>query len=158
MHLAGPELSTTSYKKRKVKVTKAKQAEFEQGWRDRNVRLKEMGLPKETLEQYIDWVHGKVKKNKQNRTKSEIYNQSWVPPRVETQDVGISCETSRKAADSKANINTGKHSSWVTGACSSKPSPTYTGTKMIGVATMHKSNMVPVFTDDEAKDISSMRR
>ena len=34
----------------------------------------------------------------------------------------------------------------------------YTGDKMKGVATMHKSNAVPVFTDTEAKEISSMRR
>ena len=34
----------------------------------------------------------------------------------------------------------------------------YTGTKVKGIATMHKSNGVPVFTDEEAKDISSMRR
>lgn len=34
----------------------------------------------------------------------------------------------------------------------------YTGDKMKGIATMHKSNAVPVFTDTEAKEISSMRR
>ena len=34
----------------------------------------------------------------------------------------------------------------------------YTGTKVKGIATLHKSNGVPVFTDQEAKDISSMRR
>ena len=34
----------------------------------------------------------------------------------------------------------------------------YTGTKIKGIGTMHKSNSVPVFSDDEAKDISSMRR
>jgi hypothetical protein len=40
-----------------------------------------------------------------------------------------------------------------------KPVPnSYTGNKMKGIATMHKSNAVPVFTDTEAKEISSMRR
>ena len=34
----------------------------------------------------------------------------------------------------------------------------YTGIKVKGIATMHKSNGVPVFTDEEAKDISKMRR
>ncbi len=34
----------------------------------------------------------------------------------------------------------------------------YTGTKIIGIGTMHKSNAVPIFSDDEAKAISSMRR
>lgn len=34
----------------------------------------------------------------------------------------------------------------------------YTGTKVKGIATMHKSNAVPVFSDEEAVDISKMRR
>lgn len=34
----------------------------------------------------------------------------------------------------------------------------YTGDKVIGIATMHKSNLVPVFTDESAVDISHMRR
>jgi hypothetical protein len=44
------------------------------------------------------------------------------------------------------------------GAVSSKPSPVYTGTKVLGIGTMHKSNAVPIFSDDEAKEISTMRR
>lgn len=39
-----------------------------------------------------------------------------------------------------------------------KQVPVYTGTAMKGVATMHKSNSVPVFTEDEAVDIAHMRR
>jgi hypothetical protein len=34
----------------------------------------------------------------------------------------------------------------------------YTGTKVKGIGTMHKSNAVPVFNDQEAHDISKMRR
>jgi hypothetical protein len=34
----------------------------------------------------------------------------------------------------------------------------YTGTMVKGIATMHKSNAVPVFSDEEAIDISKMRR
>jgi hypothetical protein len=34
----------------------------------------------------------------------------------------------------------------------------YTGSKVKGIATMHKSNAVPVFSDEEAIDISRMRR
>ena len=34
----------------------------------------------------------------------------------------------------------------------------YTGNKIIGIGTLHKSNAVPVFSAEEAKDISSMRR
>ena len=34
----------------------------------------------------------------------------------------------------------------------------YTGEKIIGIATLHKSNAVPVFSQEEAVDISKMRR
>ena len=34
----------------------------------------------------------------------------------------------------------------------------YSGTKMIGIATLHKSNAVPVFSEEEIIDISHMRR
>jgi hypothetical protein len=38
------------------------------------------------------------------------------------------------------------------------PAKMYTGTKVKGIATMHKSNAVPVFSDEEAVEISRMRR
>lgn len=34
----------------------------------------------------------------------------------------------------------------------------YTGDKIVGIAAMHKSNLVPVFNEEAAKDISKMRR
>lgn len=34
----------------------------------------------------------------------------------------------------------------------------YTGTRMIGIAVMHKSNSVPVFSADDAVDLARMRR
>jgi hypothetical protein len=34
----------------------------------------------------------------------------------------------------------------------------YTGDKMKGIGTLHKSNAVPIFTDEEAKDQATMRR
>ena len=34
----------------------------------------------------------------------------------------------------------------------------YTGTKVLGIATMHKSNAVPVFAEEEAIEITRMRR
>ena len=46
-----------------------------------------------------------------------------------------------------------------TGGTASLAAPkVYTGTKVKGIATMHKSNAVPVFSDEEAVDISRMRR
>jgi hypothetical protein len=44
------------------------------------------------------------------------------------------------------------------GACTLPPPKVYTGTMVKGIATMHKSNAVPVFSDEQAVDISKMRR
>lgn len=44
------------------------------------------------------------------------------------------------------------------GTATLPPPKVYTGTKVKGIATMHKSNAVPVFSDEEAVDISKMRR
>ena len=63
--------------------------------------------------------------------------------------------TAPKAADTKKipSLN-----SWVTGAVNVKQTQQYTGDKIIGIGTMHKSNAVPIFSDQQAKDISTMRR
>jgi hypothetical protein len=34
----------------------------------------------------------------------------------------------------------------------------YTGDKVLGIATMHKSNAVPIFSNDEAVEVAKMRR
>jgi hypothetical protein len=44
------------------------------------------------------------------------------------------------------------------GVATYKASPQYTGTKVKGIGTMHKSNAVPIFSDEEAIEISTMRR
>lgn len=43
-------------------------------------------------------------------------------------------------------------------ACTKRFGNSYTGDKIKGIGTMHKSNAVPVFSDNEAKEIASMRR
>ena len=44
------------------------------------------------------------------------------------------------------------------GAVSSKPRQYYTGDKILGIGTLHKSNAVPVFSNEEATDMAKMRR
>ena len=44
------------------------------------------------------------------------------------------------------------------GAVTYKESPQYTGTKMLGISQMAKSNAVPVFNSDHIVDIARMRR
>lgn len=45
-----------------------------------------------------------------------------------------------------------------TGIAARPADKVYTGTAIIGIGTMHKSNAVPIFSSDDAKAISSMRR
>lgn len=42
--------------------------------------------------------------------------------------------------------------------CARPADKVYTGDKIKGIGTMHKSNAVPIFTDEEARDIARMRR
>jgi hypothetical protein len=70
----------------------------------------------------------------------------------------------RKTFTGHVNINAERSTRHIpsldTGLGTTAPVPTkqYTGDKMIGIGTMHKSNMVPIFSDKEAREISTMRR
>lgn len=44
------------------------------------------------------------------------------------------------------------------GPCTKPEQKVYTGSKIKGIGTMHKSNAVPIFSDEEAIDIAKMRR
>lgn len=155
MHLEGPWLSTTATRQRGEKLTKAKMVELEQGWRERNQRLKEMHLPKETFEQYLDWVYGRGKKEKTKTTVETKFKKTFAQ---KTSGNESQIPNLRRGIGSNQGTVADRKPLWITGAVSSKPSPVYTGSKIIGIGTMHKSNAVPVFSDDEAKDISRMRR
>lgn len=48
--------------------------------------------------------------------------------------------------------------SWNVGAVTTKQSQQYTGDSIIGIGTLHKSNAVPIFSNQEAEDIAKMRR
>lgn len=44
------------------------------------------------------------------------------------------------------------------GIGSTKEKQYYTGSNMIGIGTLHKSNAVPIFSEDDAKEQARMRR
>ncbi len=50
------------------------------------------------------------------------------------------------------SLNSGYHD------CTKRSIPQYTGTSMIGIGTLHKSNAVPIFSEDDAKEQARMRR
>lgn len=165
MSLASPALTTTSYKKRTEKITKAKQAELERDWRARNQRLKEMGLPKETYEQFLEWIYGRGKKTK---TKTGVTKENKTAYAKSGQGCKkmVSAATISGFGNNSADSVSGDPPAnkmetrklWVTGPCSSKPSPVYTGGEIIGITVLHKSCLQPVFNKEAAEDAAKMRR
>ena len=110
-------------------------------------KSKSKGMSKAQKAEYAAWCakydidpNGKIKKNKPSV--AVVYS-----PVVVT-------ETSVRQTRHIPSRDTGHSGTVTTGR---KPMQ-YTGDNIIGVATMHKSNLVPVFNTDSAKDISSMRR
>ena len=71
--------------------------------------------------------------------------------KAEPLDYKLSAPAGRFTTHHIPSVNTG-------GTATLAPAKVYTGTKVKGIATMHKSNAVPVFSDEEAVEISKMRR
>jgi hypothetical protein len=92
----------------------------------------------------LDAEWQKLKDQYAPKTKLKVGRSSYVPPKPVRRD-----------ADQPRipSLDTG-----VTGAVNVRMPMQYTGDKIVGIGTMHKSNSVPIFSDQEAKDISSMRR
>jgi hypothetical protein len=67
--------------------------------------------------------------------------------------LSLAIPTNRTANSHIPSLDTG-----ITGPVTVKQSQKYTGDKILGIGTMHKSNAVPIFSDEQAKDISKMRR
>jgi hypothetical protein len=128
MHLEGPWLSTTGKKKGKQK------------WASAEHKRRSEELDKEWKELKKRWgveTEQKKRDRAMNNREEWTYNMA-APPGRETKHI-----------PSHGNSS---------GVAVLEPAKVYTGTKVLGIATMHKSNAVPVFSDEEAKSISSMRR
>ena len=140
MSMVGPGLTTTSYKKRKQsKRTKVQQLKFEQQHREYNKSMKRIHAHDQmmSLEDYDLYVRGMYKPK---ATKFKEYTPSAV------------FTAERKHYPSVGNG---------VGIAPVKETLKYTGErKLLGIATMHKSNMVPIFEDNkhEAIEIARMRR
>jgi hypothetical protein len=129
MHLEGPWLSTTGKKKGKKKWASAEAKAKAEALEDSWKRL----LKRQGVEQ---------EERKRSRSSSA--------PALSTV-YSLSIPEGRNTTAHLKSVDTG-------GNATLKPPKVYTGDKVKGIATMHKSNAVPVFSDQEAIDISKMRR
>lgn len=128
MHLHHPSLSLTGKKKGKIKF-KSVEAKREH---DRLEQEWKALLKRQGLE-----AEDK-KRNRALKAEPLLYKLSTPVGRTTSHDI--------------PSLNSGA------GVATLAPAKVYTGTKVMGIATMHKSNAVPVFSDEEAIEISSMRR
>jgi N-acetylglucosamine-6-phosphate deacetylase len=129
MHLEGPWLSTTGKKKGKQKFASAEQAR------------KARDLDESWKELQKRWgIEAEEKKRKRAMSAEPLAG-----------NYSLSVPAGRSTAHIKS---LGQDS----GVATLRAPKVYTGTKVKGIATMHKSNAVPVFSDEEAVDISKMRR
>jgi hypothetical protein len=130
---------TLNTRKPKFKMTKAKYAELQVDWMQHNRDQKRQGLPKIDFDEYVDNRRGIVRGKIAQVSSVKIFNDT--PYRRETTQHIPSLQT-MGSPDS----------------CAKKEPPKYTGTLIKGIATMHKSNAVPVINEEQMQDISRMRR
>jgi hypothetical protein len=100
-------------------------------------------------------------KNKKSKSKRLAKAQSDHKVWLESMGVGKSKAQHTNEIPNYKTRETAKLGNNIAGHGPRKESMVYSGDRqLLGIATMHKSNMVPVFADrkEDAKDISSMRR
>jgi len=129
MHLEGPWLSTTGKRKGKQKFASAEHAR------------KARDLDESWKELQKKWGIEADEKKRTRGLSAPSLSSSY----------SLKIPEGRDTTSHIKSVDTG-------GNAVLKPSPIYTGTKVKGIATMHKSNAVPVFSDEEAQNISKMRR
>lgn len=135
MHLLGPAYSTLNTRKRKQKVTKQQQANRVAEWHKHNRWLRQHGQKRITFDQYLD----------------EISNKKMA--KAEFQPLSVSTAYRRGSTDHIPSRGDG------IGVAARPERKEYTGDEIVGIATLHKSNPVPVRRGtEEAKEIARMRR
>lgn len=128
MHMVGPALTTTGKRKGKVKFKSAADAQ------------KSRALDAEWKALQKKWGVDADEKKRSRAMKAEPLSYSLGAP------------AGRGSTAHIPSLNSGA------GVATLAAPKVYTGTKVKGIATMHKSNAVPVFSDEEAVEISRMRR
>ena len=143
MHLVGPYMTTTNYKKRKQKnLTDNQRKKLEQEWRAYNKQMRKQNCHSaqfDTFEQYLSYVRGEHKP-KQQQTQKRYDPNVDQPYRREVPHIPSLSETG------------------VCGMAPRKEGNKYTGDYIIGIATTHKSNLMPITSKKQAVEASTMRR
>ena len=132
MHMEGPWLSTTGKRRGKKKFRNADVA----------------NKARQNAESWQAFLEKWGVKEDVKTTGKTIRKSTWMGPTVNSRVV----VDPRRLTHNIPSVDTG------VGVAVKKEVQQYTGTAMLGIGQLHKSNAIPVFSKEDAIDISKMRR
>lgn len=136
MHMMGHAFNTVNTNRRKKKLSDGQFHKFAMELNAYNKQMKKYGLKPKTLDEYIAYRQGKLKPQLKGVVKDPLKATTLQRESPNIPSYGVQV-----------------------GSIPAKPEMQYSGErKLIGIGTLHKSNMVPVFEQSDAEDIARMRR
>lgn len=133
MHLVGPACTSNNTKKRKSKISKVT-TELIAAFNAHNKMMRKLKIRVKTMDEYVAYRQGKHNPKLGAAVPSPVTAKSFQR------------ETPNYPSGNIIDVS-----------LAIKPNE-YTGTLIKGIATMHKSNAVPVISKEAAEEISKMRR
>lgn len=131
MQLMSHAFTTTNTRKRKTKLSNSKYSQYCMDWLEHKKDCKRLGIKAKTMDEYIAYRQGKYK--------------------PELKGVAM---PSRYTSDHREKYPSGDG----IGVTFARKENTYTGTLIKGIAVSHKSNLIPITTQQQAEDVAKMRR
>lgn len=122
-------------------MSKKKHSQLQRDWKSHNKRLKQEHRHNEqfsTFEDYVLYRHGM--QTSSPRSFKELKTNHYPSARRQTQTIPSITDVS----NSNSTFRREPHK--------------YSGTYVKGIATMHKSNLIPITSNEQAVDVSRMRR
>ena len=131
MHLMSHAYTTTSTRKRKTKLSSSKYSQYCMDWLEHKKDCKRLGIKPKTMDEYIAYRQGNFKPQLRGVAPTERYVSDHREKYPSGDGIGVSF---------------------------ARKENTYTGTLIKGIATMHKSNAVPIINEEQAHEVARMRR
>ena len=131
MHLMSHAYTTTSTRKRKTKLSSGKYSQYCMDWLEHKKDCKRLGIKPKTMDEYIAYRQGNFKPQLRGVAPTERYVSDHREKYPSGDGIGVSF---------------------------ARKENTYTGTLIKGIATMHKSNAVPIINEEQAHEVARMRR
>lgn len=132
MHLMSPAYSTTTTRKHKSKITITPALIKE--CKEHNKSMRKLGLKEKSIEDYVAYRQGKYNPKLSGSVPSPLEAKTLrrvTPVIPSSNEIGVGLATKAKE---------------------------YTGTRIIGIAVLHKSCLQPVASKKDAEEIAKMRR